>query len=604
MPAHQLAAGAPCPVRPTKRTRPGWLLLTHCTADLDSCCLVTLFHQATMGYKWNGLSFPFIGGFLLAAFIAAEATEEPKPVTDKYVWMVALGGILAVFAAFGIGANDVANAFATSVGSGSISIKGAIAIASVFEFTGALLMGGHVVKTIRKVRSPPSSPARVPPQPHLFDGILAFDEPGVLMYGCLCVIAAVGLWLLLATYLEMPVSTTHSAIGGMVGMTLAAKGKDCVVWSSKKDDFPYVGGVAAIVVSWILSPFFSGIIACFFFLVLRTLVLRRQNSFQYGWYVYPSVIFATVTINCFFIIYKGAKYLNLKNTPLGTALGVSFGAGAGCALISLFTFVPYIRAKTEKYFAELEQQQKDPIEVVAKDAKVDQAEVAEPTNFVSRSFKAVSDYLSESLNYKQEDILANDPTVAAIHAHSEDFDPKTEYGLRSMQVVTACCDAFAHGANDVANSVGPFAALYVIYRDNQVSKKAEMGDDAYWILSLGAVGIVLGLALYGYKILHAIGTKLVKLSPSRGICIELGAALVIIIGSRQGWPLSTTHCQVGATFGVGILEGGKGLNWWILGKTVLGWVITLIVVGFTAAAFFSQGAYAPEVNNPYYETEA
>lgn len=160
--------------------------------------------------------------------------------------------------------------FVCSVGSGSISIKGAIIIASIFEFCGALLMGGHVVKTIRK---------------GIADYECFEDDPGVLMYGCLCVIAAVGMWLLLATYLEMPVSTTHSAIGGMVGMTLAAKGADCVVWHQKSDDFPYVKGVSAIVVSWLLSPIFSGLISCFFFLTLRTLVLRRKNSYAYGKHV-------------------------------------------------------------------------------------------------------------------------------------------------------------------------------------------------------------------------------------------------------------------------------------------------------------------------------
>tara|TARA_Y100000816_G_C25799871_1_gene418971 strand:- start:3 stop:635 length:633 start_codon:yes stop_codon:yes gene_type:complete len=191
--------------------------------------------------------------------------------------------------------------------------------------------------------------------------------------------------------------------------------------------------------------------------------------------------------------------------------------------------------------------------------------------------------------------------VTNIHKNAELFDNRIEEVFKYLQIFTASCDAFSHGANDVANAVGPFAAIYLIYReDGDLKKKVDMGDDAYWILGIGGIGIAMGLIIYGKKIVHAIGNKLCKITPSRGSCIELGSALVIIAGSRLKIPLSTTHCQVGATVGVGLLENKsinqiEGVNLFILKKTAFGWLITCVVVGLTAGILTSQGIYGPSV---------
>ena len=169
----------------------------------------------------------------------------------------------------------------------------------------------------------------------------------------------------------------------------------------------------------------------------------------------------------------------------------------------------------------------------------------------------------KKLNIKSESELTR---VVDLHHDAEKFNKKTEYTFRYLQIFTAICDSFSHGANDVANAIGPFAAMWAIYNSTDLSKKNDMDSDAYWILGLGGVGIALGLFLYGYRITHAIGTKLCKITPSRGVAIELSSALVIIAGSRLKIPLSTTHCQVGATVGVGAVEnprtcGGAGKHW-------------------------------------------
>ena len=190
--------------------------------------------------------------------------------------------------------------------------------------------------------------------------------------------------------------------------------------------------------------------------------------------------------------------------------------------------------------------------------------------------------------------------IVNLHENAEKFDEKTEYTFRYLQIFTAICDAFSLGANDVANAIGPFAAMWAIHNSTDLSKKSDMESDAYWILGLGGAGIALGLFLYGYRITHAIGTKLVKITPSRGVAIELASAFVIITGSRLKIPLSTTHCQVGATVGVGALEDPKGcggINCKIFSKTALGWIVTCLIVGLTAGLLTAQGVYAPTVWN-------
>lgn len=491
---------------------------------------------------------------------------------------------------FKIGANDVANAFATSVGSGALSIKHAIMLAGVFEFCGALFMGGHVVKTI---------------QGNIANQNCFKDDPGLLMYGCLCVIFAVAIWLVLASFLEMPVSTTHSCVGGMIGMTMVARGSSCVVWSKSSETFPYIKGVAAIVVSWLLSPIVSGGFSFVFFVTLRALVMRSQNSYARARLAFPVLLACTLIINIFFIVYKGAKFLALDDTPLSTAFAVAFGIGCSAGLLSYFFAVPYILRTTDALY---EQRQLEKAERGTKKFEVEEI-VRQPREIPDgvfgvpkRVYYAMVDHLTYSMEHKADSIVQDDAVVQAIHDNAEKFDEKTELSMRYLQILTACCDAFAHGANDVANSIGPFGSMIVIFKTGKVSSKASMGDDSYWILGLGAAGIVVGLAIYGYKILHALGTKICKLTPSRGICIELGAACVVIMGSRLGWPLSTTHCQVGATLGVACLEGAKGINWFIIGKSVLGWLLTLVVVGSSTALFFAQGAFAPMASYPCYKT--
>ena len=473
-----------------------------------------------------------------------------------FLWIVIVGGMFAFFAAAGIGSNDAANAFATSVGSKALTLKQAVVLAAIFETSGAILMGSHVTDTIRK---------------GIADYKCFENDADLLMYGCMWVILSVGMWLFLASYLEMPVSTTHSCVGGMIGMAMVLKGPDCVIWYKAVDTFPYIGGVGGIVMSWVLSPVFSGIIASCVFGITRSLVLRKNfNTNRINW-AYPILIGSTMTINTFFIIYKGAKGLGLDKTPLDIAFGVAFGIGGISALVTI-PLVP----KLKKYVTNKFKSNGNNIELSTIDDEIKSNSI--------------------QLNITDKAELNR---IVKLHNNAEKFDIKTEEIFKYLQIFTAVCDAFSHGANDVANAIGPFATIWIIYQSGgQLDKKLDMGNDSYWILGLGGIGIATGLFVYGKKITYAIGEKLVKITPSRGVAVELSSALVVIIGSRLKIPLSTTHCQVGATVGVGFLENTKdcsGINCKVFWKTAVGWIITCLVVGLTSALLISQGVYGPSV---------
>ena len=491
----------------------------------------------------------------------------------QYQWVVICGALLSLFVAYGIGANDVANAFGSSVGSKAITIKQALVIAAIFEFGGAVLLGANVTKTVRK---------------GIADYEQFLDAPELYMYGMLCVLLSTGIWLILASYYELPVSTTHSTVGGIIGMAVCGRGWGAVTWYKKSSSFPFMKGVASIVLSWIFSPVLSGVFAMLLFGSVRIAVLRSNNSYQRSWWVFPILVFLTVVVNSFFIIFKGAKAkIELELT---TAIWISFVIGTVAAIIVTVGVIPFLRKKVDATFeakAAAEAGGESGNEAFVKDVETVEDE--------STGWKKFANSIMSGVNHNVHDVLDEEGDVHDIHEFSEKFDPMTEESFKYLQVFTAICDAFSHGANDVANSIGPFAAIWSIYNNTGIQAKSAV---PIWILCLGGFGIVIGLATYGYKIMCAIGVKMCRITPSRGFAIELGAAIVIVIGSQLGIPLSTTHCQVGATTGVGMLEGvAKGVNWKLLAKVGAGWIMTLVIVGLSSAAFFAQGAYAPSVVN-------
>tara|TARA_Y100000389_G_scaffold48442_1_gene43711 strand:+ start:1161 stop:2825 length:1665 start_codon:yes stop_codon:yes gene_type:complete len=531
----------------------------------------------------NTIFTKFRGMVVLTAITFLQSVRGSRDEFEKDDWTfyIISAGACAFIASYGIGANDVANAFSTSVGSKALTIKQAVVLASIFEFSGAVLMGSNVSKTIRK---------------GIADVSCYDDNPGLLIYGMTCVTISVGIWLILASWLEMPVSTTHSCVGGIIGMTLMTRGQRCVIWNYKRnqygndrdanmgwDNFPWLDGVAEIIASWILSPIASGVCASILYGLCKYLILNHKNAYQRAKLSFPIIVGLTTGINSAYWIVKGTKgqperfgtaglVRKAKNGNLLPTVIIGLEIGLGCAIITTL-LLPFITKRINS---------KCNFEIKNEENK----ENEENIEIIEDTFdnKGVLKYVSSQLNQNPHHDVYNNEVVSEIHNNSVKHDVKAEEFFSYVQIFTAIVDSFSHGANDVANAMGPFAAAYVAYKKGKVVKSHELDDGTMmWILAIGGVGMILGLSTYGYKIMNAMGVKLTAITPSRGSCIELGAAFVIIYGTGQGIPLSTTHAQIGATVAVGLFEGTRGVNWKLFITTCFGWIITLVVVGCTTA---------------------
>ncbi len=401
---------------------------------------------------------------------------------------IGMAVVFGLYMCWGIGANDVANAMGTSVGSGAITVRQAVIIAAIFEFAGAFLAGGHVTKTIRK---------------GIIDPSLIADQPQLLIFGMLAALLAAAIWLMVASRKGWPVSTTHTIVGAVVGFGLVGVGPEAVNWSK----------IAQIVASWVVSPVVGGLIAFLLMISIHRLILEKDNPFEAGKRWGPMYIFLVGFIITLVTSFKGLKHLNLDlSVAMSVLLSIVVGmftAGIGWYLMSKIEVDPV--ADKEFHFASLERV----------------------------------------------------------------FAP--------AMIFTACAMAFAHGSNDVANGVGPMAAVVSIVKNSgDITQKSEL---PLWILIVGGVGIIVGLTTLGYQVMKTIGKDITALTPTRGFCATLAAAATVVVASRTGLPVSTTHIAVGAVIGVGLARGLGAIDLRVVGTIIVSWLVTL-PVGATLAAFF------------------
>ncbi|MCG7874601.1 MAG: inorganic phosphate transporter [Candidatus Thiodiazotropha lotti] len=397
--------------------------------------------------------------------------------------------IFGFYMTWGIGANDVANAMGTSVGSGAITVKQAIVIAAVFEFAGAFIAGGAVTKTIRKGIIDPSS---------------IVGSPELLVYGMLAALLAAAIWLMIASSRGWPVSTTHTIVGAIVGFAAVGIGIDAVNWVK-------IGGIVA---SWIVSPLVGGFFALLLMISIRKLILNTENPFRAAQRWAPVYVFLVGWIVSLVTMFKGLKHLKLELSVIESLIAA--------------TVVGLIVAAIGK--------------MLVNKVKVDD--------------EADKDYHYASVE--------------------KVFTP--------LMIFTACAMAFAHGSNDVANGIGPLAAVVsIVQSGGEVAQKATL---PLWILFLGGAGIVVGLATMGYKVMQTIGTKITELTPTRGYAATLAAAITVVVASKTGLPVSTTQIAVGCVMGVGLARGVGALDLRVVGNIVVSWLITLPAGAFLAAAFF------------------
>ncbi|EFJ51229.1 hypothetical protein VOLCADRAFT_79831 [Volvox carteri f. nagariensis] len=496
---------------------------------------------------------------------------------DDYMWLVIVGFVVSFIMAAGIGANDVANAFGTSVGAKTITLKQACLIAAVFEFAGAVGLGGEVTKTIA------GSIAR----PAAFQA-----EPEIFAYGMTVALIAASSWVFLATYWSLAVSTTHSVIGAIMGFGLVWGGSGAIVWNDHITEFPYSKGLVPVICSWFVSPIMSGIVASFLFALNRGVILRRENSTNLAIYMYPVLVGITVFINVFFVIFKGAK--NVAHWESNKAAWVAACIAAACMLLAAFPGIPLLRWAVKRDMERYRRAAQKAADAEANAEKTkDDMEEPEPTSKALKMFNSLKKMATRGLSQDIHAKVETDQAVHDMHAAAEIFNPETEQVYKYLQVFSACAVSFAHGANDVANAVGPFSGIWYVYRNWAIASSAEC---PIWVLAMGGAGIVVGLATYGYNIMATLGVGLAKMTPSRGYSAEIATSFTVALASVYGLPVSTTQCITGAEIGVGLTDSIRsGINLKLFGKQILAWIFTLIVAGFLSAALFSFGVFAPSL---------
>ena len=412
-----------------------------------------------------------------------------------YILLI-IGCVCGFFMAWGIGANDVANAMGTSVGARALTLWQAVLVACVFEFAGAYLAGGEVTSTIRK---------------GIIDAGVMSDSPELLVYGMIASLLAAGIWLLIASYFGWPVSTTHSIVGAIVGFAAVGIGFDAVKW----------GQVGSIVASWVVSPVMAGTISFLLFTSVKRLILQTSDPFMSAKRYVPFYMFLAGFVVSMVTFLKGLKHV-----------GLSFTASESIAWSLVFALI------------------------------------------ISLLGTLMLQRIDNTRKEKNGAMFDGVERVFAV-----------------LMVFTACAMAFAHGSNDVANAIGPLAAIVsVVQSGGEIATQSMLPP---WVLLVGASGIVIGLGTLGYRVMMTVGRAITELTPSRGFAAELAAAGTVVVASGTGLPISTTHTLVGAVLGVGLARGIGAINLGVVGKIILSWIVTLPVgAGLSILFFFAlKGAF-------------
>lgn len=404
--------------------------------------------------------------------------------------LLVLACAFGFFMAWGVGANDVANAMGTSVGSRALTIKQAIVVAMIFEFCGAYLAGGEVTETIK-------------------NGIVDAEiiSPDLMVLGMMSSLLAAGTWLMVATMKGWPVSTTHSIIGAVIGFAAVGVSTDAVHWHA----------IGPIVASWVVTPMLSGVVAFGLFMSVQKLIMNTEDPFRNAKRFVPLYMFLTGFMVALMTVTKGLKHVGMTlTTTQSVLLAVAIGIAVMLIGVALLSRIKVdVEADRAFHFASVEK-------------------------------------------------------VFAV-----------------LMIFTACSMAFAHGANDVANAVGPLAAVVGVIQSGGEAAVAARSAVPGWVLLLGAVGIVIGLATYGYRVIATIGKEITELTPSRGFAAELATATTVVSASAIGLPVSTTHTLVGAVLGIGIARGIGALNLGVVGSIFMSWLITLPAGAFLSIVFFT-----------------
>ncbi|KAK0388009.1 hypothetical protein NLU13_4253 [Sarocladium strictum] len=570
-------------------------------------------------------------------------------VLHKYDYIFAITVIFAFLDAWNIGANDVANSFATSVSSRSLTMKQAMAIASVCEFAGSVAVGSRVADTVRT---------------KIIDPIHYRDSPAVLLMAMMCTVFGSSVFLTVATRYGMPVSTTHSVIGGLVGAGTASIGITNINWGWT--------GVAQVMAAWIIAPGIAGVFGALLFLFTKFMVLVKRNAVRRAMYSIPFYTFMTVAALTMLVVWKGVHTADLSDQVVLIIIFVT--ATVFTALHSFFVlpylwvriiredwtlkwyhlcwgpflfkrplppptpiglFKPaikdfyrghltaeelsYVRA-SESLMQSIQTPNGEPPDQGDKDEDLILPPPAQPLPMTAPHYQRESrpeclapprppgpwnrpSVLAWRLNRFmlrgiEKDVVSMQKRNAVLkwdledmHARASHFDNRAEYMYSALQILTAAAASFTHGANDVANAIGPFTTAYEVWQRGSAGLTVQV---PIWILCFGGAAIVLGLLTYGYHVMRTLGNRLTLISPSRGFCMELASASTILVATRLALPVSTTQCITGATVGVGLANGDwRCINPKLVAWIYMGWLITVPITALLSGGLMGLMLNAP-----------
>jgi PiT family inorganic phosphate transporter len=572
----------------------------------------------------------------------------PPPVTARYDWILAITTIAFVFSAFGNGANDVANSYATSVAARTLTMPQVGFLSMITEFVGAVALGARVTSTIK-------------------NGIISIDRfegrPGVLMLAMGCAELASATWLMVATGLGFPVSTTQTIVGALIGVGFAASSPIKWAWES--------GSVSQVAASWGIAPLIAAGFSALIFGVLKYSVLERKDSFKWAMRLIPIYFATTAAILALFIVIEAPTAPSLEEFGGGKAAGIILGVWAGVLLIAYVFFMPYFERRLVKedprvrfyhvplgpllrrdnpplywpgkedgkfvidYYEDpyadesassTEHSVKDgngttttalsggeqPVPVDPALEKGVSDKTAAPTAVRRRGYVGPRERFLDPVKHLPvtdarrlygyikfillqgvtRDCVTHDSVkLRDVHGRAAKYDVRVEHLWTYCQVVSAMLMSIAHGSNDVANAVGPWAASYQTYLAGEVNTRA---NTPVWFLVIAGFLLGAGFWFYGYHIIRALGNKITQMSPTRGFSVELGAAITVLLASRLGLPVSTTQCLTGATMGVALMNYDLGaVNWRQLLFIFSGWLMTLPAAGLISGLLCVMALNAP-----------
>lgn len=608
-----------------------------------------------------------------AVLSTSQSLLSMEPYSPEVLWLVILGFVTAFVLAFGIGANDVANSFGTSVGSKVLTVRQACVLATVFEIAGAVFIGYKVSDTMRK-------------------GILEVSvyegAEKELMLGCLASLVGSAIWLMAATFLKLPISGTHSIVGATVGFSLVCRGTEGLHWKT----------LGTIVASWFISPVLSGLMSVVLFKLIRHFILLRPQPLVPGLRALPLFYGITILVNVFSVVHDGPKLLYFDYIPWWGALLISLGVGVVSMLLVQFVLVPYEKKRVVELvrkqkgrgvsfsFGDSTESSRDPSPKSSRAISTDDikkhafprcsdsemvhfppvlsthgashddgphnycfpvAQVATATTKSNGYLQAetalnsskdkeivssigtenlmismpgnrtleVTDHQKQQSSQQQrlldplrpgsgqvtpvfglspnssavplikeriaEDKLDAEGAAAKVKETDKEDPPEVAKLFSFLQILTATFGSFAHGGNDVSNAIGPLIALWLIYKEGSVQQSAET---PLYVLLYGGLGISIGLWVWGRRVIKTIGEDLTKITASTGFTIEIGAAFTVLLASKIGLPISTTHCKVGSVVFVGWASSSKqGVDWKLFRNIIFAWVVTVpIATGLSA----------------------